>query len=175
MLKIKDIKNALLISLWLMFLTFPLVVIKVNTIENIINWRWLNLLLIGTVTFLGSLLWIYLLKRKEKDEKKEKKDIFEILKINKKKFNKPKFLISGYSILFLFIILLPFFSSLYQVNIIITALMYVMLGLGLNIVVGLGGLLHLGYVAFYAVGAYSYALLNHHFGINFWILWIIKN
>jgi branched-chain amino acid transport system permease protein len=47
--------------------------------------------------------------------------------------------------------------------------MYVMLGLGLNIVVGLGGLLHLGYVAFYAVGAYSYALLNYHFGINFWI------
>jgi branched-chain amino acid transport system permease protein len=50
----------------------------------------------------------------------------------------------------------------------ISALMYVMLGLGLNIVVGLAGLLDLGYVAFYAVGAYSYALLNHHFGLGFW-------
>jgi branched-chain amino acid transport system permease protein len=50
----------------------------------------------------------------------------------------------------------------------ITALMYVMLGLGLNIVVGVAGLLDLGYVAFYAVGAYSYALLNLHFGIGFW-------
>ena len=49
-----------------------------------------------------------------------------------------------------------------------TALIYVVLGLGLNIVVGLAGLLDLGYVAFYAVGAYSYALLNHHFGLGFW-------
>ena len=40
-------------------------------------------------------------------------------------------------------------------------LTYVMLGWGLNIVVGLAGLLDLGYVAFYAVGAYSYALLEH--------------
>jgi branched-chain amino acid transport system permease protein len=51
----------------------------------------------------------------------------------------------------------------------ITALMYVMLGLGLNIVVGLAGLLDLGYVAFYAVGAYFYALMNHHFGLGFWV------
>ena len=50
----------------------------------------------------------------------------------------------------------------------ITALMYVVLGLGLNIVVGVAGLLDLGYVAFYAVGAYSYALLNLHFGVGFW-------
>jgi branched-chain amino acid transport system permease protein len=49
------------------------------------------------------------------------------------------------------------------------ALMYVMLGLGLNIVVGVAGLLDLGYVAFYAVGAYSYALLNYHYGLGFWI------
>jgi branched-chain amino acid transport system permease protein len=49
-------------------------------------------------------------------------------------------------------------------------LIYVMLGLGLNIVVGLAGLLDLGYVAFYAVGAYSYALLAKTFGLTFWIL-----
>jgi branched-chain amino acid transport system permease protein len=45
---------------------------------------------------------------------------------------------------------------------------YIMLGWGLNIVVGLAGLLDLGYVAFYAVGAYSYALLNQYFGFGFW-------
>ena len=56
----------------------------------------------------------------------------------------------------------------YQTNIMITALMYIVLGLGLNIVVGLAGLLDLGYVAFYAVGAYTYGLLNHHFGLGFW-------
>ncbi|MBV1701201.1 MAG: high-affinity branched-chain amino acid ABC transporter permease LivM [Hyphomicrobiales bacterium] len=48
-------------------------------------------------------------------------------------------------------------------------LIYVMLGWGLNIVVGLAGLLDLGYVAFYAVGAYSYALLSTKFGLSFWI------
>jgi branched-chain amino acid transport system permease protein len=49
-------------------------------------------------------------------------------------------------------------------------LIYVMLGWGLNIVVGLAGLLDLGYVAFYAVGAYAYALLATTFGLSFWIL-----
>jgi len=52
----------------------------------------------------------------------------------------------------------------------IQILIYVMLGWGLNIVVGLAGLLDLGYVAFYAVGAYSYALLAQTFGLTFWIL-----
>ena len=45
----------------------------------------------------------------------------------------------------------------------IQILIYIMLGWGLNIVVGLAGLLDLGYVAFYAVGAYSYALLAKEF------------
>ena len=52
----------------------------------------------------------------------------------------------------------------------IQILIYVMLGWGLNIVVGLAGLLDLGYVAFYAVGAYSYALLAKDFGLAFWVL-----
>ncbi|HJZ45021.1 MAG TPA: high-affinity branched-chain amino acid ABC transporter permease LivM [Hyphomicrobiaceae bacterium] len=51
----------------------------------------------------------------------------------------------------------------------IQILIYVMLGWGLNIVVGLAGLLDLGYVAFYAVGAYSTALLVHNFGFGFWL------
>ena len=51
----------------------------------------------------------------------------------------------------------------------IQILIYVMLGWGLNIVVGLAGLLDLGYVAFYAMGAYSYALLSTTFGLSFWI------
>jgi branched-chain amino acid transport system permease protein len=52
----------------------------------------------------------------------------------------------------------------------IQILIYVMLAWGLNIVVGLAGLLDLGYVAFYAVGAYSYALLSSYFGLSFWLL-----
>jgi branched-chain amino acid transport system permease protein len=63
----------------------------------------------------------------------------------------------------------PFYGSRGAVDIATLILIYVMLGLGLNIVVGLAGLLDLGYVGFYAVGAYSYALLSHYFGLSFWI------
>ncbi len=62
-----------------------------------------------------------------------------------------------------------FSTNRYLLDIGIMVLTYVMLGWGLNIVVGLAGLLDLGYVAFYAVGAYSYALLAEHFGFSFWI------
>ncbi|KRW62920.1 high-affinity branched-chain amino acid ABC transporter permease LivM [Pseudomonas sp. TTU2014-080ASC] len=63
----------------------------------------------------------------------------------------------------------PFFGSRGAVDIATLILIYVMLGLGLNIVVGLAGLLDLGYVGFYAVGAYTYALLAHYYGLGFWI------
>jgi len=70
----------------------------------------------------------------------------------------------------LFAIALPFlpFANRQLVDIATLVLMYIMLGWGLNIVVGLAGLLDLGYVAFYAVGAYSYALLSLYFGLTFW-------
>jgi branched-chain amino acid transport system permease protein len=51
----------------------------------------------------------------------------------------------------------------------ILILIYIMLGWGLNIVVGLAGLLDLGYVAFYAIGSYTYALLAQHYGFSFWL------
>ncbi len=57
----------------------------------------------------------------------------------------------------------------YWIDLGILILTYVMLGWGLNIVVGLAGLLDLGYVAFYAVGAYTYALCATVFGLSFWI------
>jgi len=63
----------------------------------------------------------------------------------------------------------PFFGSRGAVDIATLILIYVMLGLGLNIVVGLAGLLDLGYVGFYAVGAYTYAMLSHYYGLGFWI------
>ncbi len=51
----------------------------------------------------------------------------------------------------------------------IVIMIYIMLGWGLNIVVGLAGLLDLGYVAFYAIGSYTYALLAQHYGFSFWM------
>ena len=73
--------------------------------------------------------------------------------------------------LLIFALLVPvlFYQNRYLLDLGILVLTYVMLGWGLNIVVGLAGLLDLGYVAFYAVGAYSYALLSTQFGLSFWI------
>jgi branched-chain amino acid transport system permease protein len=61
-----------------------------------------------------------------------------------------------------------FYDNPYYLGIAIIALTYIMLGWGLNIVVGLAGLLDLGYVAFYAVGAYSYAIIAQEYGWSFW-------
>ena len=71
----------------------------------------------------------------------------------------------------IFSLVFPFlpFTDRYLMDIAIMMLTYIMLGWGLNIVIGLAGLLDLGYVAFYAVGAYSYALFAIHFGWSFWI------
>ncbi len=70
-----------------------------------------------------------------------------------------------------FALLVPiiFYTNRYVLDLAILIVTYTMLGFGLNIVVGLAGLLDLGYVAFYAVGAYSYALIAQSFGLSFWI------
>lgn len=69
-----------------------------------------------------------------------------------------------------FALIMPFlpFANRTVIDLGTVVLIYVMLGWGLNIVVGLAGLLDLGYVAFYAVGAYTFALLSMHFGFGFW-------
>ncbi|PID64018.1 MAG: high-affinity branched-chain amino acid ABC transporter permease LivM [Gammaproteobacteria bacterium] len=64
--------------------------------------------------------------------------------------------------------ILPFVASRGTIDIATLALIYVMLGLGLNVVVGYAGLLDLGYVGFYAVGAYTYAILSTQYGMGFW-------
>ena len=68
----------------------------------------------------------------------------------------------------LLIIALPWTLDRYSTDVLVITGIYTMLALGLNVVVGFAGLLDLGYVAFYAVGAYSYALLNSWYGLSFW-------
>src|SRR5690606_10679692 len=72
------------------------------------------------------------------------------------------------ALLILAAVVWPFFSGRSSVDIATLVLIYVMLGLGLNIVVGFAGLLDLGFVGFYAVGAYTYALLYHWADWGFW-------
>lgn len=152
-----------------MFLTFPIMVIRVNTVEDVIEWRWLNLLIVGLGSFFLSFVWRYFIKKQETGKKKAQTGELGDIAVSRRLLTEPKIYLPAIIVLSIFALVFPFIFSLYQTNIMITGLIYVMLGLGLNIVVGLAGLLDLGYVAFYAVGAYSYALLNHHFGIGFWV------
>ncbi len=168
MFPVKELKRSALISLWFAFLTFPIMVIKVNPIERTVDWRWDNMFFIALGSFVISILAKVYLLRKERLSGRKK-----VIKIANEPFvhrilREPRFLYPLCLAVLVFAVAFPYFFSTYQTNIMTTALMYVVLGLGLNIVVGVAGLLDLGYVAFYAVGAYSYALLNLHFGMGFW-------
>lgn len=168
MISFQEIRRSFLVSVWFMFLTFPIMVIRVNTVQKVIEWRWQNLLIVGVGSFFLSFVWRYFIKKQETGKKKVEAGEIDKIGLSRSIFSQPKFYLPALIVISVFALVFPFIFSMYQTNIMITGLIYVMLGLGLNIVVGLAGLLDLGYVAFYAVGAYSYALLNHHFGIGFW-------
>lgn len=170
MLNFSELKRSFFISIWFVFLTFPIMVVRVDAFEKTIQWRWMNVVYVMVGSFFLSLLFRYFLQRKEMQS-----GVDETSESNKIKMSPihqiiahPVYRVVLGSALILLAISFPHIFSTYQVNIMTTALMYVVLGLGLNIVVGLAGLLDLGYVAFYAVGAYTYALLHHHFGLGFW-------
>jgi branched-chain amino acid transport system permease protein len=153
-----------------MFLTFPIMVIRVNTTENLVLWRWENMAYVGIGSFLLSFVWRYLLWRKEIGNNDSQSGSADAPTFIQRIFSDRRYAIPAFVAGASFVLIFPFVMDTYQTNIMITALMYIVLGLGLNIVVGLAGLLDLGYVAFYAVGAYTYGLLNHHFGLGFWIV-----
>ncbi len=166
----KELQRCLLISLWFVFLTFPIMVIKVDPFERLVYWRWENMLYVAVGSFFLSLIFRMLLRKNEGGGAEALgADSLEKTPIVTQILETPKYrntlILSVLAVALVF----PHIFSTYQTNIMITALMYVVLGLGLNIVVGLAGLLDLGFVAFYAVGAYSYALLHLHFDIGFWI------
>jgi len=170
MLKFQEIKRSFFVSLWFMFLTFPIMVIRVNTIYKTIEWRWERLIFVGLGSFVISLIWRYLIKRKEEGRKRAEESEITTTSWSQTILKDKRFYTPGLIAVGGFVIAFPFIFSMYQTNIMTTALIYVVVGLGLNIVVGLAGLLDLGYVAFYAVGAYTYGLLNYHFGLGFWAI-----
>ncbi len=162
-----ELKKSFFIALWFMFLTFPLLVIKADPIEKTVHWRWENMAYVAIGSFVLSLFFRYMAWKKENSSgKKSKREI--VLGPLRTIFKDTKNRWIAVAVLLVCACIFPHVMSTYQTNIMTTALMYVVLGLGLNIVVGLAGLLDLGFVAFYAVGAYSYALLHLHFGIGFW-------
>lgn len=158
-----------MVSLWFVFLTFPLMVIKVNPYERTVSWRWQNMLYVAIGAFIISLLtkawFVRMEKRRARQQENSCRARTPIIQLI---LQRPGYRYSLAAFLLGAALAFPHLFSTYQANIMTTALMYIVLGLGLNIVVGVAGLLDLGYVAFYAVGAYSYALLNLHFDLGFW-------
>ncbi|MBW9086313.1 high-affinity branched-chain amino acid ABC transporter permease LivM [Rhizobium wenxiniae] len=146
-------------------------------INNQLTWRtrWGLLAVFVAVAAIGRFLTVGFIKP-HLDKRKLAKAKSGVLDISTdKSFFHRNFL----KIALLFLLCYPFLAMLifgrqgslkYVDNFGIQILIYVMLAWGLNIVVGLAGLLDLGYVAFYAVGAYSYALLSANFGFSFWLL-----
>jgi branched-chain amino acid transport system permease protein len=171
---LREALYAGLISLGLFVLFIGLRTDQNISNELILVKRWgLLAIVVGAVT-VGRFLYVAFVVPAMERSKAEKaaapKAVAAAPGLVRRNFNK-----IGLVVLFLYpaamVFLFGFQGSLKWVdNFGIQILIYVMLAWGLNIVIGLAGLLDLGYVAFYAVGAYAYALLGTHFGLSFWIL-----
>lgn len=162
-----ELRKSFLVSVWFMFLTFPIMVIRVNTVENVVVWRWENMALIGVGSFVLSFVWRWAIRRKEAGDAVAASGEKKTGRLAELAAN-PKLTNSLWALFLAGFLVTPWLVTTYQTNILISFLLYVVLGLGLNVIVGVAGLLFLGHAAFYAIGAYSYALLNQYFGIGFW-------
>ncbi|MBD5553555.1 MAG: branched-chain amino acid ABC transporter permease [Desulfovibrio sp.] len=160
--------KAFFTSVWFMLLTLPVLGIRLNLPENRVDWRLDRILWLGIAVFFLTLLWNWCFGRKAAGlplfsiPAGLKDSLYEL-------FGQRKLRAGLMAALLAALAATPLLSSFYQTNIMISAMLYIMLALGLNIVVGLAGQLVLGYVAFYAVGAYAYGLLHAWFGFGFWI------
>jgi branched-chain amino acid transport system permease protein len=166
-----ELKAAVLATVWITFLAFPIVVLKISVNTRSLMPVWSRLpALAGSVFFL-TFLWRFFLRRRAVS--RIAKTVGPDMGAQKTTFTsallKSRRRRPFLTAVFLVMCVIPFVGSPYLVNIMTSALIYITLGLGLNIVVGVSGLLNLGYVAFYAIGAYTYALLGHYFGLSFWI------
>ncbi len=163
-------KRSFLVALWFVFLTFPLMVVKVNTLKDTVEWRWMNMLWVAIGAFVLSLLWRWAMERRQlkNKEAESSEDESASLSFAQRLLVEPKLYKPVLAVIIVATIAFPLLFDIYQTNIMVLALVFVVLGLGLNITVGLAGLLDLGYVAFFAVGAYTYGILNSFWGLGFW-------
>ncbi|MBW2689993.1 MAG: high-affinity branched-chain amino acid ABC transporter permease LivM [Deltaproteobacteria bacterium] len=168
---VDNIKQSMLVALWFVFLTFPLMVVKVNTLKNIVEWRWMNMLWVAIGAFVLSVIWRWAMARRHLKNKEAEYGEEEDAKpgLGQRLLEDPKVFKPVLIVLAVVTVVFPLVVDIYQTNIMVLALIFVVLGLGLNVTVGLAGLLDLGYVAFFAVGAYTYGVLNAFWGFGFWI------
>ncbi|TFG85352.1 MAG: branched-chain amino acid ABC transporter permease [Spirochaetales bacterium] len=184
----KNQKSELIASLvstiWFVILLFPFLVMKVNVTggKAVVIFRWSYLPVIAISIFVLSFLWRRALEWNQHrgDKTPVRTPLSGIRDFIITALRRKPIKLGVMALLLLIVLAYPYVLGMYHTNIMITALIYVMLALGLNIVVGLGGLLNLGYAAFFAVGAYTYGLLWKYAGPAFisagidtgWLFWI---
>ena len=162
-------KNSLLVLILATCIFVPITGVILDNYEIILNLR--HAIILPIICFSGYLLFGFskiffhkfynkIAHRRQILEHENKKHLQSFIN-----YKLQYFILALVFILFLII---PFFIQKYWLTVLILALIYVLLGLGLNIVVGYAGLLDLGFVAFYAVGAYGYALSSQYLGLTFW-------
>jgi len=159
-----DIGKSLVNAAWFMVLLFPLMVMKVNVSRGVaqIQFRWNLLPIVGIGAFVLSYVWRIALEWNERRGNNRSGGIFSRTKaVAGVYLAKSAVRTSSYLLLLAFVIAFPFLFGMYHTNVMITAFIYVILALGLNIIVGLGGLLNLGYAAFFGVGAIPTALCGN--------------
>jgi branched-chain amino acid transport system permease protein len=180
-----ELKASALNAAWFMVLLFPLTVMKVAVTggKATVSYRWWFLPVIGFGALALSLAWNAALRWNDGRDAAVGPSWWErtIAGPARRPFQKSRAL--RWSLLGVGVLLAagyPWILGMYHANIMITALIYVILALGLNIVVGQGGLLNLGYAAFFAVGAYTYGFLWRFAGPAWiaaglhpgWLFWI---
>jgi branched-chain amino acid transport system permease protein len=156
----QELKKFVVYSFFLAILLIPMIGFKSTTFEPGRAFKTLGVFMALLLLNLG----VKIIRSRRGQKAVVRKNWIE--EIGKRINRVPKgFTVGG---LLLAAALFPLMADNYMIDVGITCLIYVCLGLGLNIVVGLCGLLDLGYIAFYAVGAYTYSLLNLTFGVSFW-------
>ena len=158
-----------------MFLTLPLMVVRVNTVSKEVEWRWSNLIWVGLCAFAIAWFWQFSIERRASRRSQvvadthvveEKRSLAQRLADDPVLSRRVLRVAAAVAVVFPWLVSTD--QNFYHVNVMVSALIFVVLGLGLNITVGLAGLLDLGYIAFFAVGAYTYALLSKNFDLGFW-------
>ena len=166
----KNLKTALFSSLLLLLISYPILGLKLSVIGISLQVSGASAKTLWTIGIAAALLFVWHLVLRDRLLGGDKlKGALPSIPANlKDTLTLPS--VQRWIMLALFVVALawPFFGSRAAVDIATLILIYVMLGIGLNIVVGLAGLLDLGYVGFYAVGAYTYALLAEYAGFGFW-------
>ena len=137
MIKQLKLKQSFFIALWFVFLTFPIMAIRVNTIEKVVEWRWKNMLYVGLGSFIFSFVWRYFLERREAAEKRAATGEADIKPFSQRIIEDPAIYRPVLAVVALFLLGSPFVLPTYHTNVMTTDLMYIVLGLGLNIIVGL--------------------------------------